>query len=123
MSSLEAAVAEKHAHLQRMSDDKDRMQGLLDAKTVELVEVRRRGADAESAAARAGRQFNGICSVSRVRATFWAIFQTDFLAKIGVLKKLVQGGKYPIKLQFATQRPTRLWPSRGCSSAWTKCRG
>ena len=56
-------MAEKHAHLQRMSDDKDRMQGLLDAKTVELVEVRRRGADAESAAARAGRQLNGIlCS-------------------------------------------------------------
>ena len=51
--SLEAALADKHLHLQRMSDDKDRMQSMLDGKTVELVEVRRRGADAEAAAATA----------------------------------------------------------------------
>ena len=51
--SLEATMADKHLHLQRMSDDKDRMQNMLDGKTVELVEVRRRGADAESAAGRA----------------------------------------------------------------------
>ena len=50
---LEATLADKHLHLQRMSDDKDRMQSMLDGKTLELVEVKRRGADAESAAARA----------------------------------------------------------------------
>ena len=50
---LEATLADKHLHLQRMSDDKDRMQSMLDDKTVELVEVRRRGVEAESAAGRA----------------------------------------------------------------------
>ena len=51
--SLEATVADKHLHLQGMSDDKDRMQSMLDEKTVELIEAKRRGADAESAAGRA----------------------------------------------------------------------
>ncbi len=53
MSDLETQVKTKQKHLLQMSDEKDKMQSLLDDKTVELVDSNRRLSAAESAAATA----------------------------------------------------------------------
>jgi chromosome segregation ATPase len=53
VAEFERQVETKQTHLQKMSDDKDQMQNLLDEKTVQLVEVKQRMSDAEAGRARA----------------------------------------------------------------------